>query len=660
MKFVAGLVMIFLMAATIHLMNGGKVRASAPVAGASRTFLDKCDFGGWLYAILVAAAWWFVIKFGPTFTGATFWYWVLHIGLFAVSLAAIVGLVFWWRNPMKGGSEPAELILFAILIVAFCWAATVEAAMLAGLFKSDFVLSLLTTIAWTVGTLAFGVMLVDLCLFYRDMRATPGSSEQNRAHVCAWFFMVLFLIFAILLLALGVKWNAIPKKSNDIAIKGPTVTATPAPTPKSTPVPTPEPTAEPEPEEEEAWYVLRHLLVLEDEEKSNDDDFGPNPLTEIFARKVACGELTPKDLENKTEKELYQLVADDILDYFFEVLEQDPVKGAADMGYYDVIHGTRFLGAFVTELLDHPDALMEHINAKSREWLEDQDEYLRVLEIFKAALLDSDEIVISYVKSGLDDQMYMTSFTLDGIPDVIVMTSHNHSGFMLTFRDYIKGTEKKEVQYRADCDFQPTNVSKVAPVTVIPNPREPDPTPTPTATPSPSPTPTATPVPPPPTWRPVPPPTPTPTPPPPPPSPTPTIPIPSFEPKDPTKGTDVGPDDVPGPGPDTNNGRGAKESKDEQPSNSLHDTLDEYWDKLEELEEPQKEAGDSNEPSYVPEPPPAPPPAIDNNGDEGTGYGGADDPTPIVPEVTYTDPDTGETGSFADEEPGEEWDFDAP
>lgn len=117
---------------------------------------------------------------------------------------------------------------------------------------------------------------------------------------------------------------------------------------------------------------------------------------------------------------------------------------------------------------------------------------------------------------------------------------------------------------------------------------------------------------------------------------------------------------MPGPGPDTNNGRGAKESKDEQPSNSLHDTLDEYWDKLEELEEPQKEAGDSNEPSYVPEPPPAPPPAIDNNGDEGTGYGGADDPTPIVPEVTYTDPDTGETGSFADEEPGEEWDFDAP
>ena len=77
-------------------------------------------------------------------------------------------------------------------------------------------------------------------------------------------------------------------------------------------------------------------------------------------------------------------------------------------------------------------------------------------------------------------------------------------------------------------------------------------------------------------------------------------------------------------------------------------------------------AGDSNEPSYTPpspppseskdDPPPAPP-VVDNNGDDGTGYGGADDPTPIEPEVTYTDPTTGDTNSFNEEPPGEEWDI---
>lgn len=130
----------------------------------------------------------------------------------------------------------------------------------------------------------------------------------------------------------------------------------------------------------------------------------------------------------------------------------------------------------------------------------------------------------------------------------------------------------------------------------------------------------------------------------------------------------MGENDDPGPGPDTNNGPGAKESKDEQPSNSLHDTLDEYWEKMDELEEPQKKAGDSNEPSYTPPSPtpakpeesPPPPPVVDNNGDDGTGNGGADDATPITPEVTYDDPVTGETSSFADEDAGEEWDIDAP
>lgn len=99
--------------------------------------------------------------------------------------------------------------------------------------------------------------------------------------------------------------------------------------------------------------------------------------------------------------------------------------------------------------------------------------------------------------------------------------------------------------------------------------------------------------------------------------------------KDPNKAPkeNTEPNDDPGPGPDTNNGVGAAESTKDQPTNSNHySSYDEYKEDINDLNEinqTQQQGGDSNEPST-----PTPEGTnVDNNGDNGTGNGGIDNPT---------------------------------
>ncbi len=97
--------------------------------------------------------------------------------------------------------------------------------------------------------------------------------------------------------------------------------------------------------------------------------------------------------------------------------------------------------------------------------------------------------------------------------------------------------------------------------------------------------------------------------------------------KAPKKNTE--PNDDRGPGPDTNNGPGAQHSTKDQPTNSDHMTLPEYKseiNKIKDINNTQQKAGGPNTPTT---PKPAPNTQVDNNGDKGTGYGGADKATPV-------------------------------
>ena len=94
------------------------------------------------------------------------------------------------------------------------------------------------------------------------------------------------------------------------------------------------------------------------------------------------------------------------------------------------------------------------------------------------------------------------------------------------------------------------------------------------------------------------------------------------------------PNDDPGPGPDTNNGVGAIFSTEDQPENSNHYTsYEEYREDMEELAEinqNQKTGEDDNTPTVVV----VDSENIDNNADEGTGYGGINSAMPIQDSAT--------------------------
>lgn len=371
------------------------------------------------------------------------------------------------------------------------------------------------------------------------------------------------------------------------------------------------------------WHYYNSDLQSDDD-KTNDYNFGPNPI---------------KDLETPSAEEMDK--------EFRERLRQDPALGAADMAWFDSLMGTRYLRTFYSQSKEQWDAAM---NLGKEYFIDNPDEYNKTLDAFFKYLDANVKMEVKYQKSGITDQMYMNPYTIDEIPDIIVLASKDHKGWFLVYTFTVKETATIEVAYRIDCGFQPTNVAKIMKVKVKPTPTKkkeekkktevkqasassaPESTPSEPSNPEPSDPKPSNPEP----KKPDPKkPDPEPVRPDPDPLPTP--------PKDPTEGTPVLPNDDPGPGPDTNNPADPNHSTADLPTNSNHLTPDEYQEAMDENKEANeisREGGDDNVPST-----PTPPGAnVDNNGDNGTGNGGIDQPTPV------------QDSSVADDPAGSHWD----
>ena len=341
------------------------------------------------------------------------------------------------------------------------------------------------------------------------------------------------------------------------------------------------------------WYGFYNPSLLRDDDPSNDYNFG-------------------YDLADFEEGELK---ANDYDADLRERMEVDPKLGAAVMAWTDANVGTRYLGTFYDECKGEWASTM---NNAAEAWMEDQESYQQTLDAFFAFLDTADSVELKSGK-GIEDQMYMNPHTVSGVPDIIVMKTDHEEGLFLVYTFKIK-ENTFEVKYRTECGYQPTNVEEVMNITPQENPNNPGTTPS-NPTPS-NPTPTPTPT-------------------------TPT------NPKDPTKGTQgevVGPNDNPGPGPDTNNGVGSQYSSEQTDDGSIFvPTYDEYKDivdNLEEINEDQKEGGDSNTPTVTP----SAGTNVDNNGDKGTGNDGIDTPTQVTKPATTNDGESVTSGGA-----GEAW-----
>lgn len=341
-------------------------------------------------------------------------------------------------------------------------------------------------------------------------------------------------------------------------------------------------------------------LLQNDGDEANDYDFGPSlAQLEVMDGKVQNGDTVEYTVE----------------DYDADYRERgsiDPAAFVAFSFYTDMVTGSDLYKDY---RIQYPDP-MSAMNAAIHDFNDDEALFKEYQEVFFERL-DKAEVSLKSGKN-IKDQMYMNPYTLDGIPEVVVYETLQDDGLFLVYTYNIKGN-KVDVVFRVDCGYQPTDVAELFGVEPEKHPQKPtnpkpsEPTPTKPTDPTPTdPTPTD----------------PTPT------DPTPTEP---SNPKDPSKGTQgsvVGPNDVSGRGPNTNNGKGAQYSSEQTDDGSVFlPTYDDYQDTIDDLEEindNQKEAGDKNTPSY--KPPESSDTKVDN--DAGNGWGDIDDKPAVSKPVT--------------------------
>ncbi len=619
----------------------------------------------------------------------------LAIPFFGIMAAAFVNMFLWWG---KEGSERREMTPFVFTDLLLALIASGPAKTVASLIP---VLSgLIKALPWMAFWAFLGFMTVSTLFFHYNRKKREGE-PATKFLIWGIVLAVLFgLLFASALTGAFKRpnpnlpkatasmhnvsewWNSItnraatePAETAETAATEPSTEATEIATTETTTPATDYEQAAREEEvsaeaaasaityekagglmlvpEDSIWTFYHHLVIKDNYDengqrlegkalevaKVNDYDFGVNPLEEIFRQKIASGELSVKDLANKTSAELFALVTvDDLMTELIEMMKRDPALAAAFIAWYDANMHTRFLGKFFSEYQDHPDAWMETINAAKESWVKNPDEYREVLVPFIESLAEANKIEVTHKTSGLNDQMYMFGFSDKFVPDVIVMESKDHEGFLLTFTYLVKG-EKVVFSYRIDCGFQPTNVSNVMNVTPRSNPNKPA---TPSVPKSSGGTPPVT--------------TPksaggTPatdtgksaggTP----PAETGKIAggFPITNPKSPDKGTPPIVIDDRGPGSESNDGVGASYSSKQKPwASTFLETVEELKEEVaQSTGNPAHEAGTPNTPTYTP--PASLKADTDSNAKKGTGSGGADTKTPVSPGVTYNTTDTSST-----------------
>ncbi|MBO4813150.1 hypothetical protein J5491_03330 [Candidatus Saccharibacteria bacterium] len=285
-------------------------------------------------------------------------------------------------------------------------------------------------------------------------------------------------------------------------------------------------------------------------------------------------------------------------------LKKDTVLLAAAMGWVDAnTKTTQFLKKYYDSCNGDWEKAM---NKAAKAFYKNPELYDKSAKKFIKFLKSADKV---FVRDCLNysSQMYMRPRSNSkGLPEIIALETLLSGGHELVYVFNIDG-KSIEVRFRIECGYQPVDVVKVMHIKPQPQP-DIDPT-------NPDIDPTN-------------------------PNIDPTKPGFNKDPNEaPTKNTE--PNDDPGPGKQT------EENKDPNSSDKM--TYPEYVkeiDDLKDINKNQKKAGDPNTPSI---PKPTEDTVVDNNGDYGYGWGGADDPTTGVPTAKTED------GTEINTEPAGRW-----
>ena len=218
---------------------------------------------------------------------------------------------------------------------------------------------------------------------------------------------------------------------------------------------------------EESWYHVRNNDLQEDEDHSDDWNFGPNPWKDGLTVEEAV-----KDHASAYHEDPLQLACD--ITVVEAVVEQNDVSRADD--------------AFIFERQKRFMSSQEEM-AKAATAL---DTYLAGAEVYIVDIIDGKVTLQEKgISTVVTDQVQVKSYLINwevGFAQPLVREFPSAEGHALVYVFNVK-SRVVYVMFRIECGYQPLNVGEILPVDVEPA----DPTPAPTAKPTPTPGPTNTP-----------------------------------------------------------------------------------------------------------------------------------------------------------------------
>ncbi len=465
---------VFLLGFACYTLNNGegflfwkrKLKTRGKHAGEERVGLNWPGVGGFLWCLLGAAVPTAVYVLLKALTTTPWWLALIYL---LAMLALMVNIPIWWNH--KVGARWFHIIPHLLILGMYTTLALSAAEIVAAAIAIPFWAKLVGLVPVLTSTFSSGFMWWTMFFCW--------SEEAESEHPTLWKVLGWVAVgITALAMLLTIILNLVSLPKREVAPVEPPVT--------------PQQTEQPAAPAPTKWYWYHDDVLADNYDETgaqltgealaeallNDYNFGTDLVHEAVMRKLNAGKISYADIiACKSEEELATkglLSVDDVKAVYYERLMSDPTQLAASAAWYDVTFHTDFLGEFMVNYEGQEERWMKIINHAAEWWAENPTAFYQAADRFVQELEHCNEIRLRYIAGGITDQMYMDGMVPGEMPRVIVMKSPDQSGWVIEFVKIIKGNAHV-AGYRTTCGGQPYNVAEILGVTPQENPTKPSP-----------------------------------------------------------------------------------------------------------------------------------------------------------------------------------------
>lgn len=396
------------------------------------------------------------------------------IYLGAMGATVIAAAVCWLYNGDRWWQLLSAFVFAATTAIAMNESAEIVADGIANGGKYTFwsyaILALPIVIPFIFAGLVTTVFFIVKSQEIKDNENLTAEDEDraNSLSVDAWIMAILFAVLAVVAVATRINFTSEGRPVKEEIVVTDMVVAEAAQIAEAEPAEeTPLIDEDDEEEEEEIteetaedepWFKFYNLKLLEDEDKTNDLDFGPDPTKGVSEDKLKDPQWSNKKIRKlmSCDPALTTAIAVDIDDAFGAGIINTVMYWYFEKTSIPVLGNDEDIANFVTRLFRDNEDIFRKAQALVYEHLD---------------LFEWD----TGIAETCEDKMAMGVSAIDDTPNILFLKSKQKMKRFFRGTASIRGT-KVEVAYNVTDGFIPTRVEKV----YVP----PKPTPTPTSTPT--------------------------------------------------------------------------------------------------------------------------------------------------------------------------------